>query len=204
VTVSTPREWWRPEVAGWSADSAPTSAPSATGPAADSAVPFWALIAFTSVMLLAPQNYFPVLSAIRIAFLAAGLAIGAYVYDRLRRAQPLMLRAPEIRGVGYLLAWAVATIPLGSWPGGSVGVLLDLYSKTVAIFLLIANTVNTPSRLRIIITGLTLMAGPIAFTFTTSPRAVLIRYEPRGIRAIAAASIIPRVWSVSGQCTLST
>jgi len=165
VTVSTPREWWRPEAASWSADGAPTTAPAATGPAAaDSAVPFWALIAFTAVMLLAPQNYFPVLATIRLAFLAAGLAIGAYVYDRLRRAQPLMLRAPEIRGVGYLLAWAVATIPLGSWPGGSVGVLLDLYSKTLAIFLLIANTVNTPSRLRIIIAGLTLMAGPIAFT----------------------------------------
>jgi len=36
----------------------------------------------------------------------------------------------------------LATLPLASWPGGSFGVLADLYSKTLAIFLLIANTVN--------------------------------------------------------------
>src|SRR5207247_1369521 len=90
-------------------------------------------------------NYFPVLATFRLAFLVAGVAIGTYVYDRLRRGQPLTILAPEVRRVGYLLAWVLATMPLGLWPGGSFGVLADLYSKTLAIFLLIARGLQIAS-----------------------------------------------------------
>jgi len=161
VTTSPRREWWRPQAALPAGIPATTPA-HADAAAPDSPIPFWALMAFTAMMLLAPHNYFPVLGPFRLAFLAAGVAIGSYVYDRLRRGQPLTILPPEIRLVGYLLGWALVTLPLGSWPGGSVGVLADMYSKTLVIFLLIANTVNTVARLRLIVGGLTLMAVPIA------------------------------------------
>ena len=161
MTTSPRREWWRPQAALPAGIPATTPA-HADAAAPDSPIPFWALMAFTAMMLLAPHNYFPVLGPFRLAFLAAGVAIGSYVYDRLRRGQPLTILPPEIRLVGYLLGWALVTLPLGSWPGGSVGVLADMYSKTLVIFLLIANTVNTVARLRLIVGGLTLMAVPIA------------------------------------------
>ena len=161
MTTSPRREWWRPQAALPAGIPATTPA-HADAAAPDSPIPFWALMAFTAMMLLAPHNYFPVLGPFRLAFLAAGVAIGSYVYDRLRRGQPLTILPPEIRLVGYLLGWALVTLPLGSWPGGSVGVLADMYSKTLVIFLLIANTVNTVARLRLIVGGLTLMAAPIA------------------------------------------
>ena len=157
------REWWRPGVPV--AAATPVTAPEGVeATVSDSPIPFWALMAFTAIMLLAPQNYFPVLAAFRLAFLVAGVAIGSHLYDRLRRGEPLTILPTEIRLVGYLLGWALVTLPLGSWPGGSLGVLADLYSKTLAIFLLIANTVNSVARLRLIVTGLTLMAVPIAYT----------------------------------------
>jgi len=161
VTTLPRREWWRPQ-ATLPAGIPATTPAHADAAAPDSPIPFWALMAFTAMMLLAPHNYFPVLGPFRLAFLAAGVAIGSYVYDRLRRGQPLTILPPEIRLVGYLLGWALVTLPLGSWPGGSVGVLADMYSKTLVIFLLIANTVNTVARLRLIVGGLTLMAVPIA------------------------------------------
>ena len=161
MTTLPRREWWRPQAALPAGIPATTPA-HADAAAPDSPIPFWALMAFTAMMLLAPHNYFPVLGPFRLAFLAAGVAIGSYVYDRLRRGQPLTILPPEIRLVGYLLGWALVTLPLGSWPGGSVGVLADMYSKTLVIFLLIANTVNTVARLRLIVGGLTLMAVPIA------------------------------------------
>jgi len=161
VTTLPRREWWRPQ-ATLPAGIPATTPAHADAAAPDSPIPFWALMAFTAMMLLAPHDYFPVLGLFRLAFLAAGVAIGSYVYDRLRRGQPLTILPPEIRLVGYLLGWALVTLPLGSWPGGSVGVLADMYSKTLVIFLLIANTVNTVARLRLIVGGLTLMAVPIA------------------------------------------
>ena len=68
----------------------------------------------------------------------------------------------EIKVAGCLLAWAVVTIPLSYWPGGSVNLLLDQYLKTLAIFLLIANAVSSVRRLRQVAWALTLMTAPIA------------------------------------------
>src|SRR5439155_1239758 len=163
MSTAPTRAWWQPDATPANV-TATAGSERGDGAASDSPIPFWALMAFTAIMLLAPQNYFPVLATFRLAFLVAGLAIGTYVYDRLRRGQPLTILAPEVRRVGYLLAWVLATMPLGLWPGGSFGVLADLYSKTLAIFLLIANTVNSVARLRLIVGGMTLMAVPIAFT----------------------------------------
>jgi len=162
MSVPSPQEWWRPEApaAGRPAAGAAIAAP---GPAA-SPVPFAALIAFTFVLLLAPQNYVPILSTIRIALLVAVISMASHVYDRLRRGQPLTIVTAEIRITGYILAWALATLPFSYWPGGSVGVLLDLYLKTLVVFMLIANTVNTTARLRIVAVALALMAVPISFS----------------------------------------
>jgi O-antigen ligase len=152
--MTTYQEWWRPKE---------PAAPAATSAAA-SPVPFAALIAFTFVLLLAPQNYVPILSVIRIALLMAFISVASHAYDRLRRRQPLTIVTAEIRITAYILAWALATLPFSYWPGGSVALLLDLYLKTLVVFMLIANTVNSKARLRIVALALSLMAIPIAFS----------------------------------------
>ena len=139
-------EWWRPEIA--LAPGVRVGAPvPANAAEATSPLPFWALMAFTFVLLLAPQNYVPILATFRLALVVAAVAIGTHVYDRLRRGQPLTILSPEIRTTGWLLGWSLATLPFSYWPGGSVAMLLDLYLKTLAIFLLIGNTVNSVRRL---------------------------------------------------------
>jgi probable O-glycosylation ligase (exosortase A-associated) len=162
MTVPMGREWWRPET---SASRPETAALAEVGIiATGSPVPFWALIAFTVALLLAPQHSYPILAAVRIALLTAVIAIATHVYDRLRCGRPLTILTPEIRITGYLLGWALVTLPFSYWPGGSVAVLFDLYLKTLTIFLLIANTVNSVARLRIIALALTVMAVPICLS----------------------------------------
>jgi hypothetical protein len=154
-------QWWRPE-------SGSTRGAAADGlaerPVADApgGAAFWALIAFTFVLLIAPQNIVPALRPLRVGMLAAGTGLAALVIDRLGRGVPITRLTPEIKLAAGLLAWAVVTVPLSYWPGGSIGVLTDLYLKTLAIFLLIANVVSTVDRLRKTAWALTLMTIPIA------------------------------------------
>jgi O-antigen ligase len=129
-----------------------------------SALPFRALVAFTLVLLLAPQTLVPALAPLRPALLAAAAAVGAYVVDRLSRGRPLSIVNRELWIAGALAAWALALVPLSLWPGGSLGVLLEMYVKSLAIFWLLANVVNTPARLHRLAWGLSLMAVPIALT----------------------------------------
>jgi hypothetical protein len=154
-------QWWRPEP-----DSTPAAA--AVGRterlAADTSggTAFWALIAFTFVLLIAPQNIVPALRPLRLGVLAAGTGLAALVIDRLGRGLSITRITPEVKLAAALLVWAVVTVPFSYWPGGSIGLLTDLYLKTLAIFLLIANVVSTVDRLRKTAWALTLMTIPIA------------------------------------------
>jgi O-antigen ligase len=154
-------EWWRP------------SAPEADRPAAAAAVgreapggdvAFRALAVFTVILLLAPQGFIPALRPLRIALVAAVVAIAACLLDRARRGQPLTVRRREMALAGALVGWAVVTIPLSYWPGGTLSFLLDLYFKTVTIFWLLANVVDTMPRLQGIARLLTWISVPLALT----------------------------------------
>jgi O-antigen ligase/polysaccharide polymerase Wzy-like membrane protein len=156
-------EWWRPEVAVDRDDL--SNARSAAAPqGSDSAVPFWFLMAFTFILLLAPQQWVPALMPLRVALIAAAVAVIAHVYDRLSRQQPIVHLTREMWITFCLLGWAVLSVPFSYWPGGSLSFLGGFYLKTLAIFWLLSNVVNTTTRLRQVAWGLSLMAVPLALT----------------------------------------
>jgi putative inorganic carbon (hco3(-)) transporter len=157
VDQSVRAEWWRPVAAARSADTGGV-------PVKDSAVPFALLVVFTFILLLSPQTLLPWLAPLRIALLTGGLAVAAHCWTRFAARQPLMRFTREIWLAAALLGWAVVTIPLSQWVGGSVQVLLDLYLKAVLIFWLLSNTVTTVGRFRAVAWGLSLMAAPLAAT----------------------------------------
>jgi putative inorganic carbon (hco3(-)) transporter len=132
--------------------------------APNSALAFRALMAFTFILVLAPQSFVPALRPWRIALIAAVTGIAAHLLDRALRAQPLMILTREMSFALGLAAWAVITVPMSYWPGGSVSFLLDTYFKTVAIFWLLGNVVDTLPRLRFVARALTVMAVPLAVT----------------------------------------
>src|SRR5687768_13151237 len=101
--------WWRP------APKQPSTAPrSLAGRATDlvgGRTAFYALVAFTLILILSPQTWVPVLKVLRIAFVAAGIAAAAHVMERTAHRKAITPASPEIMLVLALVAWAVITVP---------------------------------------------------------------------------------------------
>src|SRR5438094_5885697 len=156
-------EWWRAESQAAGGD-APRDSVAAAAEATESPVPFWALMGFTVILLLAPQRLIRALAPYRIALITAGIAMITHLYDRLRRGQPIVRLTREMWIAACLLGWAFLTVPFSYWPGGSLSFLVGEYLKTLVVFWLLGNVANTTSRLRHVAWGLSLMAIPISVT----------------------------------------
>ena len=104
--------WWRPpeQPRPESKARSATTSRSLTSPDGYGLV-FWALIGFTAVMLLGPQHRFPFLAPLRPALLSFGIAIVAYVYQRMSRGKPLIDLRTDVVLLSLLIAWAVLTLP---------------------------------------------------------------------------------------------
>jgi probable O-glycosylation ligase (exosortase A-associated) len=147
--------WWRP---------VRTRSAAAVTAVTGSPVAFWALVAFTVILLLSPQAWFPILKLVRIAFLAASISIAAHIVERTVHRQPVTPMSPEIGVVLALVAWAVITTPMSVWPGGSIRLLTDQYLKAIAFFGLLSTVVTTSGRMRALAWALVLCSVPLAAT----------------------------------------
>src|SRR5437870_3029008 len=156
-------EWWRPDVAVDRGDRG-EALTAAEPQVSNSAVPFWALMTFTFILLLAPQSYFPALVPFRIALLTAAVAVITHVYDRLSHRQPIVHLTREMRITLCLVGWAILSVPMSLSPGGSLSFLFEVYLKTLVAFWLLSHTVNTLTRLRQVAWAMSLMAVPVAMT----------------------------------------
>lgn len=144
--------------------------PAAPKPAADetgSAAAFWALIAFSGVLLISPQTYVPALSAIAPAKLAAGAALLTHVAGALSAGRPVVHWSPALRIASLLCAWSIITIPLAVWPGGAFGTLMDLFIKALIIFWLLGEVVGTVDRLKQVCWSLVIFTLPLPLTAVT-------------------------------------
>jgi O-antigen ligase len=156
--------WWQPQAIADAGRLRRVPSPRVAAALEGSRAAFYALVAFTFVLLLSPQAWFPVLKLIRIAFLAGGIAMAAHVMERTAHKQPITPLAPEIGIALALILWSMITIPMSYWPGGSIRLLTDQYLKAIAFFWLLATIITTPARLRGIAWTLVLCAIPLAGT----------------------------------------
>src|SRR5215467_14599473 len=146
--------WWRPEL---------EAAPAFDGVGGKS-LAFGGLVLFTVVLLLSPQTFFPILKTVRIALLAAGLAIGAHMTDATVRREPITPSGAETTITFALLGWTVLTVPFSMWPGGSVALLTDQYIKALVFFWMIAAMVTNRERLTTFAWSLTVCSIPLALS----------------------------------------
>ncbi|HZN04930.1 MAG TPA: O-antigen ligase family protein [Candidatus Polarisedimenticolia bacterium] len=187
-------EWWRPAPAaqpgrgpaGRAGAEAPSRPPRALPPAPSWAarpaagrtldlqavsaaapggtLPFVALTAFSFVLLLAPQQYLPALAPLRLALVAAAIAIGAHVSSAVMSGRPVSIRTREITLVGALGVWSLVTVPFSLWPGGSLALMTGIFFKSLALFGLNANLVTTARRLKVLAWLFALAGVPLALT----------------------------------------
>ena len=172
------QDWWRPEAPPAAA------AASVSRSVPDTDLAFKALVAFTAILLLAPQEWFPVLKSLRIALVAATVSFVAYMFDEAVKRRPVSTFSPEMGICLALVTWSILTVPLSYWPGGSVTELTERFLKAVMFFWLIGTLVITRKRLVIFTWTLVLCSIPLAATgvqhflagdFVTSRRAEVQR-----------------------------
>ena len=106
--------------------------------------PFSGLVAFTFILFVAPQNFIPALEPLMLAKLAVAFAAIGFVMNRTMTGRALTVMTSPVKWALGLAAIAFLSIPAGFWPGGSVNVYIDLFGKSVLVFLLVANVVDTP------------------------------------------------------------
>src|SRR5688572_26523607 len=177
---TAPREWWRREVPALRAATAAVVAP------AGNPVAFAALIAFTAILLVSPQEWFPAVKSLRIALIAATMAIVAHLAGRMfGHVRALPVRREMVMALA-LIVWAAITIPLSIWPGGSWAQLSDHLIKAIIFFWLIGTLVTTRQRLEWFVWVLVLCAIPLAATALANYQSgVFITHASSSVQRIA-------------------
>jgi putative inorganic carbon (HCO3(-)) transporter len=105
------------------------------------------LLIFSILLFFRPQGDFPALGRMHLSDLAAAVGLTAMVFLRLSRREAVTRLTPELVAMFALGAVILATVPTSYWPGGSVAVFTGLYVKVLLIFLLMVNTVTSPTRI---------------------------------------------------------
>lgn len=109
-------------------------------------VAYRALLAFTLVLFVRPQDVIPVLDPLHLAEVFGTFGIVALAVGRLNRGLPVTTITLELGAVLAFAGVMLGTAPFSIWPGGSVGVVTDLFSKVIVVFVLIINTLTTRAR----------------------------------------------------------
>jgi putative inorganic carbon (hco3(-)) transporter len=126
--------------------------------------PFYALLSLLFVAVISPQEYLTALAPLRIAFVTAVISVGAFILNRIASRKALVVWSRETVIAALIFAWALVTVPVSIWPGGSISSLLQMYIKTLIVFWLISHVVNTSSRLNRTVILVSLMSIPLAAT----------------------------------------
>lgn len=120
------------------------------------------LLAFTAVLMTRPQDTLTFLNPFHLAELCAIVGIAPMVLHRLSSKQPVFRVTPETTALIAFGAIILLTVPFSIWPGGSFGLFTDSYMKLLVIFVLMMNTLTTPTRIEQITWLIVVCCGIIA------------------------------------------
>src|SRR5438132_153504 len=84
-------------------------------------------IGFTAVLLLRPQDQFPVLRPLHLAEVCALIGIGPMMLHRFARRLPVFRVTPETVGLIAFGLVMLATVPFSIWPGGALSEFTESY-----------------------------------------------------------------------------
>jgi probable O-glycosylation ligase (exosortase A-associated) len=121
-------------------------------------------VLYTIILVAAPQEFVGALKPLRIALIVGVCALIAHAIDRAFGKMRTPAWPVELTLVVLLLGWAVAMVPLSYHPGGSVEMIVGLFLKSIAVFLLLASVVDTRQRLNTVVIVLMGCGALIAVT----------------------------------------
>jgi O-antigen ligase len=152
--VSVPNsaaQWWRPIAhtpAGESGTAATIAHRETVGAIADYPTAFWCLMAFTFIVLVAPQNASPLLRSFSVAFVAGGASLLCLLMRGVGQGSFGSRLSRDQRLLGIFAALALLSIPFSWWPGGSWSLFTDQLVKSLIVYTLVAHLLVSPWRFR--------------------------------------------------------
>jgi len=125
---------------------------------------------FTVAIFARPEDIFPLLGQLHLTFIFAGCAgiafIGALVSGRMR-----FFWAPELKITLLLTGWYAVGIPFAYWSSGSLQIFVNVWLKTLFIFLLLTQTLLTLGRVRALLWAIILSELAVTgYSLTQSSR----------------------------------
>ncbi|MEK6283776.1 MAG: hypothetical protein AABN95_25755, partial [Acidobacteriota bacterium] len=106
------------------------------------------LLLFTIILYFRPQEYYPSLAAVPIAFLAAVITLLAFVPTQFALEGNLTSRPREVNLILLLSVTALLSVPLAISRDDALKTLWDPFLKAVIVFIVIVNVVRTERRLK--------------------------------------------------------
>jgi putative inorganic carbon (hco3(-)) transporter len=134
---------------------------SAVEPERDGAA-YFSMLAFLAVLLFRPQDEIPGLHLLHLADVFGVLALVTLLCGRLGRGLAPSRMTPEVAGVLAFAAFMIGTVPLSTWPGGSLAVFSELFVKILIILVVMMNTLTSPERIQRVIVLLAVGATYVA------------------------------------------
>lgn len=145
----------------------------------------YGLIFFTIVNYVAPQEYLSFLKPFRLAFSAIIVAVLAYMAGP-RHGKPFLRIDSETNLLFLLVLLVAASIPGSMWRGGSLDIFLNVYVKSVILFLLLANVITSLSHLKKILW--TVMGSCVFLMLIAIKNYATGNFELKGMRIIGGLS----------------
>jgi O-antigen ligase len=122
---------------------------------------FAGLLVFTTLLYLRPHEMFAqTFGNLQLVRIVAIITLVGYLIQRLLNSRPSASVPIEMKMIGVIFMLGMLFTPIASAPQDSIDVLLDLFIKVVAIFVLMINVINTRARLRAIM-ALVVMCGTV-------------------------------------------
>lgn len=137
-----------------------------------STLAYRALVAFSLINFVRPEDFIPGLSVIPVAKITGGIALLALIFalpSARRRRLPV-----ELKVLLLLLAQMILCIPFAAWRGGAYDVVINKFSKGVIVAILIYMVATSVSEVRKL---LAIQAGATALVTIAS---VLVHHTDYG------------------------
>lgn len=130
---------------------------------ARSSLAYHAVVVFSLIYFVRPEDFIPGLDVLPIAKIAGGIALLAliFVVPAQQRNKPTI----ELKVLLLLLAHMVLCIPFAAWRGGAFDTVMNKFSKGVIVALLIYMVVTSVNELRKL---LAIQAGTVALVTVAS------------------------------------
>ena len=113
---------------------------------------YFGLLMFTLLLYTRPHDIWPeVFGDSPIIKYVAIPAIAIYIISKLISGERLTIWTKEIKLIGFLVLISVLFTPIATEPDYAVTMLTEVFLKVVAIFILMANLIDTRERLRVML-----------------------------------------------------